>query len=200
MGLVFGDRGAVLQNLAFNAIMAGYSRDDEKEADRLGFIHALNSGYNPYGMEITQVKLAELSNTPSYGLFSSHPEPENRVALLKKYAREAKIRPRAEANGETAYVVDGSWRLPEITATENGYKPLYRAYFAAGALYRVSQRPAVSPDWLVLDTDGTNYTVYYDDIKIITLTPQDAAQAGRDLPDLANNYITSLRSWLGGQV
>lgn len=199
-GLIFGDRGALLQNLAFNAIMAGYSRDDEREADRFGFIYALNSGYNPYGMEITQAKLAALAKTPNYGLFSSHPEPENRIALLKKYAQDAKIKPIAVANGENARVADGQWLLPEITATEDGYKPLYRAYFTAGALYRVSQRPDLSADWLVLDTDGTNYTVYYDDIKIITLTPQDAAQAGVDLLDLANTYITKLREWIRGQV
>lgn len=201
-GVVFGDRAALLQHLAFNAIMAGYSRDDEREADRFGFYYALKGGFNPYGMEITQLKLAALTDTPNYGLFSSHPEPERRIALLQRYAQEANIRPQVKTGEDGAYVVDDQWQLPPFKVEAHGYQALHRAYLCAGNLYRVSQRQNLSPDWLILANEGDEYSIYYDDIKIVTLTMQDAVQAGMPLIDLANRYIFQISNWLRsrGQV
>lgn len=194
-GAIFGDRGAVLQNLAYNAIMAGYSRDDEKQADSLGYTYSSKAGYNPYSMLMGLQKLAELENKPTYGIFSSHPEPQERVERLKEYIAKADIRPQVIVKDKTAQVVDGEWSLPVILSEADGYKPHYRAYFAAGSLYKAAQLADFCPDRFILDSDGTNVTVYYEDIKIITLTPQDAIDNGKDIMDLANSYVYKLKEW-----
>ena len=72
-----GDMG--LTGLASQALAAGYSRTDERGADKEGFNLCVKAGYNPYSMVLTINKLEDLAKekgNPGYGLFSSHPEPE----------------------------------------------------------------------------------------------------------------------------
>jgi hypothetical protein len=193
-GILFGDRGAFLQNLTYNAIMAGYSRADEREADRMGFIHSLRAGYNPYSMLIGLQKLSELKHDGA-NWFSSHPDPESRVSLVQGYINDAKIHPVVVANNNTAQVVDGDWKLPPLYATHKGYKPLYRAYFAAGVLYELAQSPDFSGDRFIMDSDGTYMTVLYDDREVIVLTPQDAASNNLSLAELAEQYVSGMKTW-----
>lgn len=196
-GVIFGDRGVMLQNLAFNAIMAGHSRDDEREADKLGFQHSYNAGYNPYSMMMGLKKLSELNQNYQNSLFSDHPEGKARVAAVQKYMDEAQIRPKVVVleDNKGAQVVDGEWKLPPITAAYNDYKPHYRAYFVAGRLSRLSKLPDYSPDRFITDSDGINCTIYYDDQNVITLTPEDAAANGTNVMDLAGTYITKIKEW-----
>lgn len=196
-GVVFGDKGAFLQNLALNAIMAGHSRDDEREADKLGFYHSYNAGYNPYSMLIGLQKLSELDQKYHYDLFSDHPEGRARVALVQKYMNDVKIRPQVIllADGKSAQIIDGTWKLPPITTAYDGYKPLYRAYFTAGTLFRLSQLSDYSSDRFITDSDGINCSIYYDDQKVITLTPEDAAAAGTNTMELAGLYIEKIKEW-----
>ena len=193
--VLFGDKGGgILQNLALNAIMAGYSRADEQEADYLGFIHSVRAGYNPYSILIGMEKLAELKHEGG-NWFSSHPDPESRVGLIKRYIKDAKIHPQVEQKGNAAQVVDTGLSLPPLSANYRGYKPLYRAYFAAGVLYEITTLPGFSGDRFILDSDGTNITVYYDDYQIITLTPQDASTNNTNLEGLASQYVEALKIW-----
>lgn len=197
--VAFGGRGAVLQDLVLNAIMAGYSRDEEREADQLGFYHSVKAGYNPYSMLMGLQKLNELPNKASYGLFSTHPEPEARVALVKGYINSANISPTvATANNGTPQINDKGLTVPVFTAAYRGNKPLNRSYFTAGALYLASRTAGFSGDRFILDSDGTNMTVYYDDREIVTVTPQDASNAGTSLDELAGRYVTAFKSWSGG--
>lgn len=195
-GVIFGDRGVFLQNMAYNAIMAGYSREDEREADRLGFLHSYKAGYNPYSMMMGLQKLSELDQKYHYDLFSDHPEGRARVALVQRYMNEAQIRPQVVTlENKAVQIVDGNWRLPPLTAVFEGYKPLYRAYFAAGTLYRLRQLADYSADKYIADSDGINCTIYYDDQKVITLTPEDAAYNGTDVMELAGLYIAKIKEW-----
>jgi len=196
-GFIFGDRGVFLQNLAYNALLADYSREDEREADRLGFVHSYKAGYNPYSMLLSMQKLADMENKPSYGLFSSHPEPGPRVALVKKYISQAGVYPQAAIEGETARVVQGEWTLPAFRVSYDNYKPFYRAYFAAGSLYRAAQAPEFSTDRFVLSDEGNVVRIYYEDRLITTISEQDASAAQMDLANLAGLYLDSLRQWSG---
>jgi Zn-dependent protease with chaperone function len=194
--IAFGDRGAMLQSLVYNAIMAGYSRTDEREADQLGFNYSLRAGFNPYSMLMGLKKLDDLEKKGTYGLFSSHPEPEARVSLVQGYMSQAKVRPNVVlASNKTAQITDTGLSLPPLSATFRGYKPYYRACFAAGALYRVSQLADFSGDRFVLDSDGTYITIYYEDREILTLTPQDASTNGVSLSDLAGQYVSAFKAW-----
>ncbi|CUH95417.1 hypothetical protein P22_1488 [Propionispora sp. 2/2-37] len=196
-GVLFGDRGVLLQNLAYNAIMAGYSRSDENEADYLGFLHSYRAGYNPYSMVMGLKKLSELDQKYRSDLFSDHPESQARIKNVQMYAEEKHIRPTVVelAGGAGAQVTDGNWVLPPISAEYAGYKPIYRAYFVAGNLYRIGQSADYNPDHYVLDYDGDGVTVYYDDRAIITLTPQDAAAKNMTVMELSTEYLKKLKEW-----
>lgn len=202
LGVLFGDRGVFLQNLAFNAIMAGYSRADEQEADRVGFYQAVKAGYNPYSMLMTLQKLDDLDKKSggSYSIFASHPEPAARVNLVKGYIESMGIKPGVSLTDQEAAVTEGSWQLPAYTVTTEGYKPLYRAYFTAGALYQVSRLPNLRNDHFIVLSDEDKATIYYDDIKMAVLTQQDAAAAGISLAELTDQYIFKMRDWTAMKI
>lgn len=194
---VFGERGVVLQNLAMSAIMAGYSRSDEREADYLGYLHSSKAGYNPYSMMMGLLKLSSLNQNYQNDLFSDHPEGKERIALVQTYLDKDHVHPTAQAtpDDKAAVVMDGAWQLPVIDTEFDGQQPLYRAYLTAGALYRVSQVANYNPDRYILDSDGTNITVNYDDIQIITITPDDTLSHNMDAMDLAGIYVDKLKEW-----
>jgi len=193
--LAFGDRGVMLQNLVFDAIMAGYSRADESEADHLGFIHTLRAGYNPYSMLIGLQRLGDLDKNANFDVFADHPETAVRVTLMKGYLHDAKIHPEVEQKDKAAQIVDPGLKLPPLYATYQSYKPLYRAEFAAGVLYQLSLLPDLSGDRFIVDSDGIFTTIYYDDRVVIVLTPQDASANNTTLDNLTDQYITSLKAW-----
>ncbi|EIW15779.1 MULTISPECIES: M48 family metallopeptidase [Pelosinus] len=194
---VFGDKAAILQNLAMNAIMAGYSRSDEREADYLGYVQSSKAGYNPYSMKMGLMKLASLEKGSQSDLFSDHPESKERIALVQNFLDKDKIHPKAQLapDGTSGLVVDGAWQLPTIRAEYGGYKPLYRAYFVAGSLYRISQLANYNPDKYILDYDGENVILFYDDIQILTITPEDAMFHGMSVMDLAGSHVDKLKEW-----
>ena len=70
--------------------MNGYSRSNEREADRLGMIEEYRAGYNPRGiiqvMEILRgIHHGAVPNWQKYLL--DHPPPEERIALLERQLR-----------------------------------------------------------------------------------------------------------------
>lgn len=194
---VFGDKGAILQNLAMNAIMAGYSRSDEREADYLGYLHSSKAGYNRYSMMMGLLKLSSLNQKYQNDLFSDHPEGKERIALVQKYLDNDGVHPKvqAAADGKSALVVDGTWQLPVINTQYSGYQPLYRAYFVAGSLYRISQLADYNPDRYILNYEDSNIRVTYDDIGIITITPEEAISHNLEVIDLAGMYVDKLKEW-----
>lgn len=193
--LVFGDRGALLQSLAYNAIMADYSRDDEHEADHLGFLHSWRAGYNPYSMLMGMKKLAETEQKYHYDVFSDHPESQARLSALQQYLRDNHIRPAVVELPDGAQLVDGTWQLPAYRSEHDGYKPVYRAYFAAGNLYAVRQRSDYDPDKFIMSSGDSDIKIYYDEQYITTLTQQDAQLHKLSLNQLADTYIEQLKKW-----
>lgn len=195
--IAFGDRGLMLQNLVYEAIMAGYSRDDEREADTLGFVHTFRAGFNPYSMQLGLMKLSEMDQKYHYDLFSDHPEGRARVAAMKELAKQNKVSPQvAGLTGGGWQVVDGNWQLPPLYGEYSGYKAEYRAYFLAGKLYRIQQKKEYDNVNFVVDSDGTNATIYYEDIAVVTLTPQDALGNKEEDPmTLAGAFVERLKDW-----
>lgn len=195
--LLLGQKTGALALVAKDMLMAGFSREDEREADHLGFVHVFKAGYNPYSNLISMKKLAEGDQPYDYGLFADHPESQRRVKALESEIYASKIYPAVkELDNGAAQIVDGAWSLPVLYADNNGYKPLYRAYFAAGNLYLVRKMPDYNADKYILDSDGENVTVYYENRAIITLTSQDAASQNMTLMDFAGLYVDRLKSWI----
>ncbi|NPA52716.1 MAG: M48 family metalloprotease [Aquificae bacterium] len=75
--LQFGKIGAQLLTLK-------YSRDQEREADRLGVKFAYEAGYDPTGLLETFLIFKKLGNTNAPEWLLTHPLPENRYKEIKK--------------------------------------------------------------------------------------------------------------------
>jgi len=61
-----------------------YSRDDEKAADLVGMAYLIQAGYDPRAAVDTMRILAELQTVRPVEFFSTHPNPQNRVAYLQE--------------------------------------------------------------------------------------------------------------------
>ena len=101
LGAASGIQGAdTLANLAGTAIVRGYGREHELEADRLGAEYLAKSGYDPDAMleiigilkhqeEFEKLRAEKEDREPRtyHGLFSSHPENDERLQQVVKAAR-----------------------------------------------------------------------------------------------------------------
>jgi predicted Zn-dependent protease len=98
-GLVLGNNPAIYQQLLAQIIGGGifakYSRDAEREADRLGLQYMYQSGYDPNGMvTMFQELLAHQKSSPGgvERFFASHPLTEERITNAR--AQAATLPPR----------------------------------------------------------------------------------------------------------
>ena len=173
MGMVVGD-----------ALAAGYSRADESAADREGFAYTVKAGYSPYAMLVTMHKLQELAaeyGNPGWGIFDSHPDPEQRIRNIYKLMDPLKIipSPAAESNGTASVkeVFGNSKEIWEfrIAAAAGGNKPVYRAELLAGSLYQVRQKGKIEPSHFIVFESSDKAEIYYEDIQVYTVYRQDAA-------------------------
>lgn len=198
-GVASGDPGAgmVLASTASQALMAGYSRKDEREADQEGFRLSTLAGYNPYGSYVTMAKLEDMSKdmgNPGYGLFASHPEPEVRMAKALKWTEPLKIPEKVTVKPDgTAAVSLGAWSFP-ITETAGYDKPEYRARLMAGALYLAWKRGNLDESHF-MTVDGDRWSdVYYEDIRVLRVYPQDN-QGNGNTGELALKIAGRLQEW-----
>lgn len=61
-----------------------YSREDEHDADITGLSYMTQAGYDPNGMVETMKILEELQTIRPIEFFSTHPNPESRIAYLEE--------------------------------------------------------------------------------------------------------------------
>ncbi|HEX5421090.1 MAG TPA: M48 family metalloprotease [Gammaproteobacteria bacterium] len=148
LGAVLSPQIAQLSQLAnqgLDLLFLKYSRDDERQADALGFKYMVNEGYDPKQMtDVFQAleqssKLAGASPLP--GWLSSHPSDPERIASAK--ARVAAL-PEAKQNGNVgrdAYV-------PHLDGLVYGKDPR-EGFFRGDWFYQpeLSLRIAVPSDW-----------------------------------------------------
>jgi len=89
---------AMLGALAGYAAIFKYSRDQEREADRLGFAALTGDGYDPQAAVDIWARMLREENTRRYGrpapIFSSHPETEERLADVRAAAAAVSDPPR----------------------------------------------------------------------------------------------------------
>ena len=190
-------QGLGLVQAAQQALFAGYSRTDERGADKEGVNNTIKAGFNPYAMLITVQKLDDLSKQgggANYGLFSSHPEPEERVKRVLKQLKEYNIHPDVTVTDDNhASVTEGNWRF-DINQSIGNTKAKYRAYMLAGGLWNVRQRGKVNPNYFVVYDNGSYAHIYYDDIQVLTLYTQDAGAWG-SAGAYASACVDMLRDW-----
>ena len=190
-------QGFGLVQAAQQALFAGYSRTDERGADKEGVKNSIAAGYNPYSMLITVWKLDDLSKQgggSNYGLFSSHPEPEERVKRVMKQLKAYNIHPDVEVHSDDyATVKEGNWSF-NVTQSIGNTKAKYRAYMLAGGLWCVRQRGKVNPNYFVVYDNGASADIYYDDIQVLRVYRQDAGAFG-SAGAYASACADMLRDW-----
>lgn len=81
--LKLGQISAVLLDLKFN-------RDQEKEADKLGFLFVYKANYSPQGMIEVFEKFKKMEKTRPPEWLSTHPLPETRIKEAKEYISQFK--------------------------------------------------------------------------------------------------------------
>jgi predicted Zn-dependent protease len=114
--------GQSLVGLAGTAMLRGYGRDHELEADRLGAEYLARSGYDPDAIlqvigvlknqELFELKLArEEGRQPRiyHGVFSTHPDSDTRLQEVVGYAYKLEASSESTFIGRTEYLqrVDG---------------------------------------------------------------------------------------------
>lgn len=106
LALVGSDGGieAVVGDLLGQSLQAKFSRDDEREADRLGVGHLAASGRSPDGLpEFFELLRTEAQRSPSSveQFFSTHPRAEERLETTRELAADVeRARPFVESDPE----------------------------------------------------------------------------------------------------
>jgi predicted Zn-dependent protease len=83
-------RAALLAQAVNQMLSLRYGREDELEADQLGFRFMREAGYNPKGiLEVMQILASTRQGGAPPEFFSTHPNPENRLERLQKLITQA---------------------------------------------------------------------------------------------------------------
>ncbi len=112
---IVGTLGAV----GASALLAGYSRSNEREADSLGMEYAARSGRNPHGMVgLMEVLVAESKSKPSAieTMFSTHPMSSERLASARQTA-DGKYANLASVNRGRERYMDNTANLRQLRET-----------------------------------------------------------------------------------
>jgi predicted Zn-dependent protease len=82
-----------LVDKATDAVMAGFGRTEELEADEKGLVVAAAAGYDPKGLGafLTTISARNKNATTKQGLFASHPEMDERLKKLEKEIAEQRL-------------------------------------------------------------------------------------------------------------
>lgn len=140
-----------LGGLGAGALLASYSRDNEREADDLGMEYAERAGQNPAGMvELHQMLVVQSQRKPNALelMFSTHPMSSERLAtaehtMATRY-RDRRDRPRNRERYQDN--IAGLRRLkPAIEEQQAGEKEMAREKFAAAELH-LKKSLTLAPD------------------------------------------------------
>ncbi len=143
MGVMMGTQAAMLSK------QLGYSRDAEREADRVGLTTLKNAGFDPHGMENFFERLQKNTRwyeTTSTAYISTHPLTSERISDMQNRTRSMPavkhrdsldfflVKARARVLQETTY--DGWLKVSKSFENELGHKPT--GYSLAAAQYGLS--------------------------------------------------------------
>ena len=186
-----------LGGLAAQALMSGFSRTDERGADKEGVNNTIKAGFNPYAMLITTSKLEDLAaknGGGKGGIWSDHPDPDERYKRVSQQLQKLDIHPDIKVIDEDhAQVYEGDWTF-NIDHSIGATKAKYRAFELAGGLYQVRQRGHINPNYFVVYDNGSFADIYYDDIQVLRLYKQDAVGFG-SAGSYARACADMLRDW-----
>jgi len=191
-GSALGDMTAQLGSIGAGALLASYSRDNEREADDLGLRYMEAAGYDPRGFVGLMEVLRSLNNQkPSavQTLFSTHPMSEERYqtavnAVRTRYLQATGALYRERYMDQTA----GLRRIQgAIEAMQNGEKEMGREnYDNAAAQFQQALRVAPQDYTANLMMAKCAYTR-----KRFEEAERFAASAQQTYPGEAQSYLVS---------
>jgi len=79
-----------VMNVAAESVSTKFSREEERDADRLGVEYMVHAGFDPFGSVRLQEKLGAASSGDMLPFLSSHPSSSERVENMKRLAMEHK--------------------------------------------------------------------------------------------------------------
>ena len=110
-----GQAGGLATDALGSALLSGYGREQELQADQLGATYLARTGYDPAAMrralevlkdqELFDAEVAKQENRPPrryHGLFASHPENDRRLQEIVQHA--ALLRTEDAADGREEYL------------------------------------------------------------------------------------------------
>ena len=83
--------GSMLVDASVALVDRGFSRDDERDADRAGVELMVRAGFNPEGAIRMQELLAQIGGSASLPFMSTHPGSEERIAAMRELVRQHAI-------------------------------------------------------------------------------------------------------------
>ena len=79
--------GGTIASVATAAVATVYTRDEERDADRVGLDYAKRAGYDPQGAIRAWQKMMSASGSFSIPFLSSHPQSDERLENMRKLAQ-----------------------------------------------------------------------------------------------------------------
>ncbi len=127
---------AGLGGIGAGMLLAGYSRDNEREADALGMDYMVAGGYNPDGMPgLMQILVASSRHSPSAieRMFATHPMSDERLHTAQQSSAGDFAAARSRNLGRERYM-DNTVSLrriaPAIRSMQSGEQALRKSDFA----------------------------------------------------------------------
>lgn len=93
LGIALGIAGVpmagTIANIGTTAIERTYTRDEERDADKLGLDYMVKAGYDPQGAVRISKKMSEQSHNSSIPFLATHPSSDERLRTLADMANQA---------------------------------------------------------------------------------------------------------------
>jgi predicted Zn-dependent protease len=93
LGVVLGiagiPMGGTLASIGTSAVERAYTRDEERDADKLGLAYMVRAGYDAQGAVRVWKKLAASSHGATMPFLATHPSGEERLKTLAELAEQA---------------------------------------------------------------------------------------------------------------
>ncbi len=215
--IIFGADGRDISNIALAtqlyqvALVNGYSREAERDADHGAVELMLKTGYNPVGMLTFLERLARKPDLVEMGIFKTHPLDRDRVEAtkLKLEEKSVKINRREVTDASVAEIVEETVDGRTIYGINIDDKLIYLFSPVKNMTSRQRAEEVANRVNTVLDA-GLKYhelklnessaTVVARNKALVTVTPADAALMKSTRAMVAEGFVEAIRDILWRQM
>jgi predicted Zn-dependent protease len=198
VGSIVSDDVAALAGKPFEAIAAGYSRDEEREADTLGQPLAAAAGYDPRALAAILDRMERFIGTLTHekrapSFFDSHPTTPERVGtLVKRAATITPASPAPVAANQAAF-------LRHIDGLLLGENPAGGVVRGESFLHPDLGFHLVFPKGWTVENSHVSVTSISPDKKGVAVFGVAGAGEAADLPKLAQAFAAKLSRQFGAK-